>query len=141
MNNSGKTATVTHFGIVQKVENNVAIVAISSASACSECHAGKSCTLSGREEKIIKVTGTYNVRPGDPVNIIMEQSMGYTALLFGYLFPLMSVVSVLIVLVSINMAELYAGLISLSILIPYYILLYLFRKQINKKFTFTLKPV
>jgi sigma-E factor negative regulatory protein RseC len=139
MNNSGKNGTIAHFGIVQKVEYNIAIVSISAVSACSGCHAEKSCTLSGREEKIIKVSGTYNVKPGDPVNIIMKQSMGYTALLFGYLLPLISVLLALIILVAVNMAELYAGLISLSILIPYFTILYLFRRRINKEFTFTLK--
>jgi sigma-E factor negative regulatory protein RseC len=65
--------------------------------------------------------------------------MGYAALVLGYLLPLVSVVITLIVLISLKFPELFAGLISLAILIPYYTVLYFFRNRINKKFTFTLK--
>jgi sigma-E factor negative regulatory protein RseC len=95
--------------------------------------------MAGKEEKIIEVTGRYDVRPGDRVTILMKQSMGYAALLLGYLLPLISVVTVLIILVAMEVPELPAGLLSLGILIPYYIILFFFRKRVNEKFTFTLK--
>jgi sigma-E factor negative regulatory protein RseC len=139
MKDSGSIETIKHEGIIQKTDDKSVIVSISAASACSGCHAEGSCSLSGKEEKIIKVSGNYNVKPGDVVTILMKQSMGYEALLLGYLLPLVSVIVILIVLVSMNVPELLAGLASLAILIPYYIILYFFRKRINEKFTFTLK--
>lgn len=139
MKNSGSIGTINHEGIVLKVEEKVAIVSISAASACSGCHAEGSCTLSGREEKIIEVPGRYTVKPGDKVIIVMKQSMGYTALLYGYLIPLILVILILIILSSNNVPELSSGLISLAVLIPYYVILFIFRKKINEKFTFTLK--
>jgi sigma-E factor negative regulatory protein RseC len=139
MNNSGSIGTINHEGIVQKADDKAAIVTISAATACSGCHAEGSCTLSGKEEKIIEVAGNYNVKPGDRVTILMKQSMGYAALFFGYLLPLISVIFTLVILISINLNELSAGLISLAMLIPYYFILYLFRKRINEKFTFMLK--
>jgi sigma-E factor negative regulatory protein RseC len=139
MNNPESIGSVSHEGVVQNVDERVAIVRISATSACSGCHAEGSCTLSGKEEKIIEVSGKYNVKPGDTVTILMKQSMGYAALLLGYLLPLISVITILIVLISLDVTELSAGLLSLAILIPYYFILYLFRKRINEKFTFTLK--
>jgi sigma-E factor negative regulatory protein RseC len=139
MENSGSIGTINHEGIVQKADDNVAIVSITAASVCSGCHAEGTCTLSGKEEKIIEVSGKYNVKPGDKVIVIMKQSMGYTALLYGYILPLISVIIILIILISNNVPELFSGLISLAVLIPYYIVLFIFRKGINKKFTFTLK--
>lgn len=139
MKDSVNSGTINYEGIVQKADDKSVIVSISAASACSGCHVEGSCTLSGKEEKIIEVSGSYNVKPGDTVTILMKQSMGYTALFLGYLLPLIAVVVCLIILISLNVPELTAGLISLAVLIPYYIILYFFRKRINEKFTFTLK--
>ncbi len=115
------------------------MVTIISSSACSGCHAEGSCNMSGKEEKIIEVRGRYNVNPGDQVTILMKQSMGYAALFLGYLLPIIVVVACLSILISLNVSELSSGLISVAILIPYYIILFFFRKTINEKFTFTLK--
>jgi sigma-E factor negative regulatory protein RseC len=139
MKSSEGTITINHEGIVQKADEKSVIVNITAFSACSGCHAEGSCTLSGKEEKIIEVTGKYDVKPGDTVTVLMKQSMGYAALLLGYVMPLISVITVLILLISFNIPELSAGLISIAVLIPYYIILYFFRKRINEKFTFTLK--
>ena len=139
MANSDRIPTIDHEGIVQRTGENKVIVAISSSSACSGCHAEGSCSLSGHEEKIIEVRGKYNVKPGDVVTILMMQSMGYAALFLGYLLPLIIVVTLLITLVSFKVPELASGLISIAILIPYYIVIFLFRKTINEKFKFTLK--
>jgi sigma-E factor negative regulatory protein RseC len=139
MKSSDNFGTINHDGVVQQVDKKSVSVSISATSACSGCHAEGSCTFSGKEEKIIEVTGNYNVKQGDKVTIIMNQSMGYTALFLGYVFPLISVISILIVLISLKVPELAAGLVSLSILMPYYIIMYFFRKRINEKFTFTLK--
>ncbi len=130
---------IDHEGIVQKTEDNKVIVAIIASSACAGCHAEGSCSLSGHEEKIIEVRGKYNVKPGDRVTILMKQSMGYAALFLGYLLPLIIVVALLITLVSFKVPELASGLISVAILIPYYYIMFLFRKTINEKFKFTLK--
>jgi positive regulator of sigma E activity len=131
--------TINHEGIVQKADNKSVIVSISAISACSGCHAEGSCTLSGKEEKIIEVSGNYNVKQGDKVTILMKQSMGFAALSLGYLLPLISVISGLIIMISLKVPELIAGLISLAILIPYYVVLFFLRMRINEKFTFTLK--
>ena len=139
MANSERIPTIDHDGIVQRTEDNKVIVVISASSACSGCHAEGSCSLSGKEEKIIEVRGKYNVKPGERVTILMKQSMGYAALFLGYLLPLIIVVSLLITLISFKVSELSSGLISIAILIPYYIVIFLFRKTINEKFKFTLK--
>lgn len=139
MKNPGNSDIISHTGIVQSINDKSVIVSISSATACSGCHAEGSCSLTGKEEKIIEVAGRYDVTKGDNVTILMNQNMGYSALLLGYLLPLSSVVIMLIILNILNVEELISGLSSLAILIPYYTILFLFRNRINKKFTFTLK--
>lgn len=138
MKNSGRDV-INHKGIVQAIGNNSVIVSIISATSCSGCHAEGQCTLSGKQEKTIEVTGSYNVTPGESVTILMQKSMGFAAILYGYLLPLISVIAMLILLSSLGTPELASGLLSLAILIPYYTILFLFRKKIGKKFTFSLK--
>ncbi|HNW57247.1 MAG TPA: SoxR reducing system RseC family protein [Bacteroidales bacterium] len=139
MKNSSDSETINHDGIVLKADDKSVTVSITSLSACAGCHAEGVCGLSGKEEKIINVSGKYNVKPGDRVSVMMQQSMGHTALLLGYILPLFLVVIFLVCLVSLKASELVAGIASVALLIPYYIILYFFRKRINRKFTFTLK--
>jgi sigma-E factor negative regulatory protein RseC len=115
------------------------VVSITSSSACSGCHAEGICGISGKQEKIVDIKGKYNVSPGDPVTILMEQSTGYKAVVLSYLIPLVIVISSLIALNSFSVSELISGLVSISLLVPYFLILYLFRKKINRSFTFTLK--
>lgn len=95
--------------------------------------------MSGSEVKIVEVKGSYSVAPGESVSVLMKQSQGYAAVLYGYIFPFLSVIIMLMILTGFGVPELTAGLVSLSMLLPYYLILYLFRKRINEKFTFTLK--
>jgi len=57
----------------------------------------------------------------------------------SYLIPLVIVIAGLIALNSLSASELTAGLVSISLLVPYFLFLYLFRKKINRSFTFSLK--
>lgn len=97
--------------------------------------------MSGNEKKIVEVKGNYNVKPGDTVNVLMSQSTGFTALAFGYILPFVTIMAMLIILVSLDIPELTAGLVSLGMLAPYYLVLYFFRERLNEKFTFTLKAI
>jgi sigma-E factor negative regulatory protein RseC len=130
---------INHDGIVKENSGKSVIVSISASSACSGCHARGTCSTFGNEEKMIEVEGKYNVKPGDTVTVMMMQSMGYKALFLGYILPFISVLLTLITLISLDFRELTAGLASLAVLIPYYLILAFFRKRINEKFTFTLK--
>jgi sigma-E factor negative regulatory protein RseC len=73
------------------------------------------------------------------VTIRMKQSSGHIAVFLGYVMPLILLVAVLIILISLSVPELTAGLGALAVLIPYYFILYIFRNKISRKFIFTLK--
>jgi len=133
------TGSIEHEGIVKRSDNKSVTVSIISSSACSGCHAEGMCSLSGKEEKIVEIPGIYSVVPGENVKVLMRSSAGFAAVLFGYVMPLVLVLAVLIILVSASVPELTSGIGSIAILVPYYLILYLFRNRMNKKFTFTLK--
>ena len=54
----------------------------------------------------------------------MKKSMGYKALILGYILPLLVFLVVLIILAAFSVDEIYAGLGALVILIPYYLMLW-----------------
>jgi sigma-E factor negative regulatory protein RseC len=139
MTKSASHGTIQHDGTVTKVDGNSVLVSITSNSACSGCHAEGLCGISGKEEKIIDIRGRYNVSPGDSVTVMMEQSTGYKAVVLSYLAPLIIVITGLITCNILSFNELTAGLISILLLVPWYVILYLFRNKINRSFTFTLK--
>lgn len=141
MTRADNFGSIEHEGIVQKSDSGSVVVRISSASACSGCHAEKSCNISGDKEKLIEVQGSYDLSPGDNVTVLMKKSMGYAAVLLGYVFPLILVVIMLIILFELQVPEIVAGLGSLAVLIPYYLILYLSRNRLSNKFTFTIKAL
>ena len=133
--------TIQHDGTVETIAGDSVTIRITPSSACSGCHAEGSCNLSGKEDKLVTVAGKYNVECGDHVKVAMEQSMGYKAVMLGYVIPLIVLILSLIILISFSVSELTAGLISVLVLIPYYSIVYCFRKRINRNFTFTLKTI
>jgi positive regulator of sigma E activity len=139
MDRPEKSNIIRHDGVVQNSDNNFVTVKIISSSACSACHAEGVCSLSGSEEKIVEVPGYYNVAPGDNVTVLMKQSDGTAAVFLGYILPLILVIIMLIILSSVSDSELITGAGSIVSLIPYYFIIWLFRKQISKKFTFSIK--
>lgn len=139
MSRPEKPETIEHTGIVQKSDSRSVTVKISQLSACSGCHAEGSCSLTGKKEKIVEIQGNYNLAAGDNVTVIMEKSMGYAAVLLGYLIPAILVVLILVILGSLPVSELIAGIGSIAALIPYYLILWFFRERISNKFIFNIK--
>lgn len=139
MEKYGSSETICHDGIVQKTDTDSITAKIASFPACTGCHAEGFCSLSGKEDKIVQVAGGYDVHPGDTVTVLMKLSTGYSAVLMGYISPLCILILVLLLLISLSMPELIAGLSAVAALIPYYFILYLFRSKIGSKFRFTLK--
>lgn len=135
---SGNSRTICHKGTVIKNEYRSVLVSVTARSACSGCHAEGSCSLLGSEERVIELTGFHKVKPGDEVNVYMQQASGFSAVLLAYLLPLVVVILSVIILSLAGSSELAAGLLSIAMLIPYFSILFLFRKRINEKFIFTL---
>jgi sigma-E factor negative regulatory protein RseC len=139
MKKTGSFDTIRHEGTVKRVGNDSVLVSISSGSACSGCHAEGVCSLSGKEEKIIDIKGSYHVSPGDPVTVLMRESMGFKAVVLSYIVPLFIVIAGLVIFSSLSFSEPASGGAALLLLLSYFIVLYLFRKRIDRSFYFTLK--
>ena len=136
------TGEISHKGIIKKLSDKSIIVSIINESACSSCHANGACSVADMKDKEIEINHFNGVfRLGQSVEVIGKTSQGLKALFYGYVFPFILIMIVLITLTILHVNEGISGLISLSILIPYYFILYLTRNKIKKSFEFEIKPI
>ncbi|HBF88537.1 MAG TPA: Fis family transcriptional regulator [Bacteroidales bacterium] len=134
--------TVEHIGFVQEINENVIKVSILSQSACAACHAKGACSSSDMQDKIIEVKSFNNsFSLGEKVNVILQESLGVKAMILGYLFPLIVVLISIVITTNLTSSEGIAGLISISTLIPYYFMIYLFKNKLSKTFSFAIKKL
>lgn len=129
---------IKHTGIISKVTDNKIEVTIAVSTACSGCHAASSCFMADNSTRIISINKTnQEVNIGERVNVVGSRSIGLNAVFFAYVLPFIAVMLTLVFSLSIeNTSELRAGLYSILILPPYYLVLYLFKRRFEKKYTF-----
>ena len=128
---------VTHPGFIKSISAGKAEVAIIAKSACASCEIKGACSVSDTTEKFIDVKlpdKSENYRIGQAVTVKMKQSSGTWAILFGYVFPFVLILAALIIFTSLNLDQGLAGVLSLSMLLPYYFVLYLLRNLFKKRF-------
>lgn len=124
------------------MKGDIITVTITSSSACSACHAKGACTVADIQEKEIEIPQIKShYAPGQEVTVLFQESAGFKALFYGYLLPLLLVFSVLIVIFSVTNHEILSGLLSLGILVPYYITIYFFRDKLKKVFKFEVEEI
>lgn len=135
---------IKHFGVVEEVNKDVVRVKIIHASACSGCSAQKICSSSECKDKLIDVTTFETDQYEKDQSVVIQGtiSMGMQAVFFAYVVPFLLVLFTLFVTMSITQKnEFISALAGLAILIPYYVILYLFKNQLKKKFSFTIKSI
>lgn len=136
-----ETTQIEHKGIVKSIIGNELQVSIIVQSACAACTLKGSCSVSELEEKIVDVfvenPDTY--KNGESVEVYYKQSLGFRALFLGYVLPFLILVISLIILMSVTQNELLSGIISLLLLVPYYLILYFSKDKIKQTFMFSIK--
>ena len=131
---------IDHAGVIDSIDGDRAHVRIMSESACASCHAKGACSAADQEEKFIDVPlHGIQYQTGDPVRVEVSGNLGMKAVALGYVYPFLLLMAVLVGLLSFGVAELRAGIWALLSLVPYYLLLSLFKKRIDSNFTFSLK--
>ncbi len=129
---------IEHPGVIDRVEGRRVFVRIESRSACGNCHARSQCSISEMQEKLVEIpvlnADTYT--EGQVVTVSLERSLGFQALLLGYMIPFVIVLIGIVVLMAITDNELLSALIGIGLLPPYYLWLYLIRKRLKDRFHF-----
>ncbi len=133
---------IEHPGIITKMENDQIWVSIQPQSACGNCHSKSHCGMAEVAEKIVEVSNSGSAKKyvtGQKVMISLRKSLGYRALLLGYLLPFLAVLVTLILSLHLSGSELLSALLAIFVVIPYYAVLYIKRDQIKSSFRFYIK--
>ena len=80
-------------------------------------------------------------RIGEEVMIYGTTSMGMQAVLLAFGIPFLVLLITLFISMRFTGDELRSALVALSALLPYYLIIYVCRNKLSKKFSFTLEPI
>jgi sigma-E factor negative regulatory protein RseC len=126
-------------GIIESINNNRITVRIDRGSACGHCNAQGLCNLAESSEQIIEVySSAQTFAVGEWVQVTMSRTMGNKAILLGYFIPFVLLITTLLILSAFGLSDLITGLVSILILIPYFLIIYLFRERLRRTFSFSI---
>ncbi len=129
--------TIEHEGIIKQISGNTIKVEIIKTSACNTCEAKKQCCVTENSTKIIDIITTdSNFSLNDKVNVYLPRHLAVKALFLAYIIPFFCIIITLLSVNFLTKNEIKAGLASIGILIPYFIILKIFNKRIQIKYNF-----
>ncbi len=130
---SNKDAYI-HSGVISKKSNGSLIVSLDENVHCESCRAKSTCGISESGSKEVEIPNSgQSFTLNEPVNVVLKKGLGLKAVVWAYIFPFLLMVGTLIGS-SLFLKEWMAGIVSLLILIPYYLLLYILRNTFKKTF-------
>ena len=130
---------IKHDGIVIAVNANGTVrVKIVQTSACATCKAKAMCASAESKEKEIEAIGDGLLAVGDTAEVLVQQKMGWKAVLLAYILPFVVMLGVVVIGNGLQViGEEIVGTIALCAMGVYYIVLGFFKDKIQKEFSFT----
>lgn len=133
---------VTHTGFVKEIGEHGIKVGIIVQSGCASCEIKGSCNMSEVSDKEMDIEcNPTDFKIGQEVMVRLKSSQGMNAIFLGYVLPFIVLLITMIVTSSITDNEGIVGLTALASLVPYYLVLYLYRNRIKKSFTYVVHPL
>lgn len=136
--------TVKHLGIVESINGSYLKVRIVQTSACSSCSVKGHCSAAESKEKLIDVYNKdgLDCQVGSQVTISGATSLGMKAVMWAFVFPFVVLLVSLFISMSVTEGdEAVSSLVSLCMLIPYYLILFLCRERFRRTFVFVLESI
>ena len=130
---------IKHDGIVIAVNGDgTVLVRIVQTSACAACKAKALCASAESKEKEILAIGDGLLAVGDEAEVIVQQKMGWKAILLAYMLPFIVMITVVAIgNGQLGIREEVIGTAALCAMGVYYIVLGFFKDKIQKEFSFT----
>jgi sigma-E factor negative regulatory protein RseC len=131
---------IEHTGIVKSNQDNLIQVKIIQQSACGNCDAKGACMVIDNQEKIVEVESVdSSFLIGDKVILSCQKSNIHQAVFLAFVVPFILILITLIILKPVISNEVILGLIALSVLLPYYVILSFFKTKLKSKFKFEIR--
>lgn len=129
---------VQHEGVVQSVDGLNVTVKMTVSSACAGCHAKGICGAADSRDKVVvaqNINGA-NFEVGENVTVQLRQTLAMKAVIICYLVPFVVLFVSFCLMYLVCDMEWVNVLVALSLTALYYIILWFFRKKIEKNVTF-----
>ena len=132
---------IKHDGIIIALnEDGTALVRIIQTSACAACKAKAMCASaeSAEKEMTVVLLGDEQWALGNEVEVMVQQKMGWKAVVLAYLLPFFVMLAVMLIGNTIwAVREEILGTVALCAMAMYYLVLGLFKDKLQKEFSFT----
>lgn len=138
------TDIIKHRGIVENINGSHVQVRILQTSACSGCSVKGHCHASESKEKLIDVIdrNSFAYQVGQEVMLYGTTSMGMQAVLLAFGVPFLVLLITLFVAMRLTDGnELQSAGVALLALVPYYLIIYICRNKLSKKFSFSIETI
>lgn len=124
----------THSGVVSRIDGNSVVVALDGNVHCETCRAKAACGVSESTKKEIEVFDTAeSYALNEPVEVILKKDLGHKAVFWAYIFPFLLMLLTLLT-ASLLVSEWVAGVLSLLVLLPYYLLVFVLKGYFRSTF-------
>ena len=151
-----KRKMIKHDGIIIALNGDgTALVRIVQTSACAACKAKAMCASaeSAEKEMTVMLLGDGQWAVGDTVEVMVQQKMGWKAVVLAYLLPFFVMLAVMFLgngLLAMGdgatgllgdeaKREAVLGTVALCAMALYYLVLGMFKDKLQKEFSFTAK--
>ncbi len=135
------TDVFIHSGIISKLGNSSLTVSLDENVNCESCHAKGTCGISDSSSKEVEIPISEEYFSlNEPVNVVLNKGLGLKAVFWAYVFPFVLMLSTLLIATSF-VKEWMAGLLSLLVLVPYYMILYVLRDTFKKTFKISILKI
>jgi len=126
--------TFVHSATVSRISGNSVFVSMDQNIHCDSCRAKMACGLSESKTEEVEIINTdSSFKIDENVNVVINKAMGLKAVIWAYVLPFILLISALVIS-SLFFSEWQAGLIALTILVPYYFILHSLNSVFRKKF-------
>lgn len=133
---------IHHEGVVLTVEGASVRVEIVQTSACQACKAKQMCLSSESKSKLIDAVMLEPVSPGDQVEVTVRETLAWRAVLLAYVLPFLVLVGVIAAVTFwTEWNDAVAGGAAIGATAVYYLILSLFRKRLQRQFSFTVRKI
>lgn len=124
---------IRHDGIIESIDSDGHVqVRITQMAACAGCKVAAHCNASEQKVKVVDVyhCEQTDLSVGDSVVVSTSQTAAGKALLLGFGLPLILLLVVLTVMLIADCDEGMSAITALTVLLPYYLILWFCRDRI-----------
>lgn len=131
---------IHHSGIIDSIGEGIIKVRILQTSACAACKVASHCNAAESKVKIVDVVchDTAQYKAGQEVVVSALRNVISHAMMLAFALPLVLMVVTLVSVMLWTDDEGTAGLASLAVLVPYFLVVWLFRDRIGRKISFSI---